>query len=263
MDYTKCLIPTISWALSALSYDENNVQRRISQLFPPFKTHFWSHNHGSHFHGVVMDRENDRAWHVHRGTDGDNGYGEFLSWLYDANMFFGPDGTHNGFCRLAHTAFDEAKGYLEDYNYLYECGHSQGSGVAPIDSCLCVENLTFKHVQCDLFAAPPCFKLIGAVRFNKHMADGKLSCTRYVNPNDPVASSILRNGKSMLLNGVDVGEEVILADITPQRLGPIEVLNHSCAQYNAAYMIHLINNCNSVPVLDIKLLAEINEWIVN
>lgn len=263
MDFSKCLTTTISWVLAILSYDEDHAVDNVRQLFPSFKVHFWISKRGSHAHGVALDDDEGRAWHFHRGTDGFSTLGKAISWFNNACMVAGRDGTHNGFDRLAHRAFDDCKLYLENYDYLYESGHSQGAGVAPLDACLCVENLTLKHVQCDLFATPPCVKKAGKRRIDNHINNGIVSGNRYVMPGDPISSNKLRNENSILLNGEDVFEEVLLPDLLIHEVGFLEVINHSGRFYNAGYMQHLINWTNALPEPDLKLLAKINDWIVN
>lgn len=262
MDYSDCMPSTISWALSALAYDENRMVDHVQKLFPSFKTHCWSHDNGSHFHGVTIDPR-IRIWHWHRGTDGYDTLGKLESWFNNFCVGTGKDGTHNGMDRLAHHAFDDAKYYLEKYDYIYECGHSQGGGVAPLDACLCVENLTPKHVHADLFSAPPCVTPTGAKRINMYIHNGMLSCNRYVMPGDPIASQALRMQRLPLLNGEDVGEEVILPDLFVQRIGPGELLNHSCRVQNAAYMMLITKYSFEPPAKDLKLLSKIHDWIVN
>jgi hypothetical protein len=263
MDFSQCLPSTICWALSALSYDEDKVQTYIMELFSSFRTHFWSHDRGAQFHGVVIDEREGRIFHVHRGTDGFDKIGNLRSWLTDLRIFTGDDGVHNGFQRYGDRAFDEAKRYLENYNDIFITGHSQGSGVGQYDCCLCVENLTLSHVEANLFAVPPCFNQTGADRFNAHLRSGLLSCNRFVNPNDPIAASWLRNKHALVLNGCDVGKEIVLPDITLFDLGPVEFLNHSCAQYNASYGLWLAQGLQHKHIYDYLLLGKIAKWLVN
>lgn len=261
MDFTQCLPATISWVLSALSYDEEKVQMYVGELFPSFTTRFWAHDRGAQFHGIVMDDRTGRVFRVHRGTDGFDNLGNIRSWLTDLRIFAGSDGVHNGFQHYGDRAFNDAKRYLENYDTIYVGGHSQGSGVGQYECCLCVENLTLKHVHADLFAVPPAFEAIGAARFNRHVGSGKLSCNRFVNRNDPIASPVLRGDR--FFKGVDVGEKQSLPDITKFRLGPVEVLNHSCAQYNAAYALWLAGALKYKHLQDYLLLGKIAKWIIN
>lgn len=67
-DLTKCSVPTISWALSALSYD-HRVNEYIHELFRNFKTRSWSFDHGAQFFGIAYDEVSGRIFDWHRGTD--------------------------------------------------------------------------------------------------------------------------------------------------------------------------------------------------
>lgn len=248
----------ISWLLSALSYDEQNIGDYITALLPGFKYHFKSHDRGSHFYGVVTDDSEGRAWQVNRGTDGYDKFGNAKSWINDLKICTGDDGVHDGFQMLGDTVFDNFKKILENYDYLYITGHSQGAGVSPYVACLCAENLTIKHCQFDTFAVPPTGTPVFKKRVDDHLSSGKMSGCRYNTFADPITSFWIRK----LFNGADVGEEFILPKIIRYQLGPANAINHSCAIYNASMITHFAM-IGDHHYEDYKMFGEIARRIVN
>ncbi|MCK9428854.1 MAG: hypothetical protein M0R17_02435 [Candidatus Omnitrophica bacterium] len=237
---------------SFLSYDEKNVQDKIHKTFKDHKTHFIKNEDGSHFFGLIIDNINKIAYLVNRGTDGDNNLGNLHSWLYDANLFTGSDGMHNGFQKLANKVFDQFKDILVNYKTIVCCGHSQGSGVAQILAKLCCENLSKdKKIKLIVFAAPPSGNYTFKEIVQKFIDNGQLEVERYIMPGDPIASKKLRNKKSILLNGEDVGPDSWLPDIIQTKLGPFEAINHSCKVYVVGLILELLKS-------DIETLEDLN-----
>lgn len=277
-DFTRCSIETISWVLSAISYDEARISQIVSELFRGFKSRFWSHKRLSHFYGVVYDEKTGRIWDVNRGTDGDGPIGNLWSWLYDIDVFKGREGVNKGFKRLGDTSFNNVKQYLKHFQTIIHTGHSQGAGVAPYKACLSIENLwLYERVYFLTFAPPPTGNGVFAKRVNEYIAEGILSGTLFINPGDPIASKNLRDEDAVLLNGVDVGNLAILPDINLHDRGPLALLNHSCGQYHASYGLFIEEDAGKhsnngrllfsptyhVPFEDKKLLAVVSRLIIN
>ena len=259
------LTSTISWVLSALSYDEVNIVEYATTLFGKgFNADFQGTKNGSHFYGIVIDKKEGRAWIVNRGTDGYNKRGNLRSWVrYNANIFTGSDGVHNGFQRLGDRSFDNIKHYLWDINTVFCVGHSQGSAVAPYQACLCVENITsIKHVHFDLFANPPTGNKMFKRRVVKHFKGGKMSGDRYVNKDDIISSPLLRKKNSILLNGVDVGNEIKLPIFMRHKTLSTPFINHSCTTYNFL-MFMLYAKMGYHHTEDYELLVKVHDLIVN
>ncbi len=258
----------ISWSLAALSYDEDNIIDNIKELFPKFKPHFKANNeHKSHFYGVVIDEENKRCFVVSRGTDGDKTLrGNLASWSYNANIIAGPDGVHNGFQKLGNDVINnqEFKNYFYKYNNrVIACGHSQGSGCSQYILCLLAENFpSVKEIKGYVFAAPPSGNQIFANRFKALEESGRISLDRYVTNRDPITSKFLRNTDSLLLNGVDVGNEIILPEMIKYDLKLANVLNHSTAIYNSGLML-LCSNDPKYTLEDLQMLGKVGKKIIN
>jgi hypothetical protein len=265
-DFTECLQPTISWALSSMIYNDS-FQDLVPALFDCFEVHQWRSRHGDHVHAVVLDRENNRMFHVNRGTGGDNWWGKLKSWGTDMNLYAGEDGVHDGAQKYGNDAFNDAAEYYWKFPLVIVDGQSQGAMVAPYLARLIAENIAIKktdmHIHCDLFSYPPTFNETGAAVFNKHMRAGLISCDRYTLEGDPVASEFFRQDNG-LLAGVDVGHEIKLPDIIKQRVA--NVMAHSCSIVNCAYMQHLIklykNRIGHIEK-DLMLLGLLSDLIVN
>lgn len=251
---------TISWVLSALSYDENHVADYVTTLFPGFSCHFKGSDDGAHFYGVVIDPKIGRTWWVNRGTDGYDGKGNFKSWLYDLNIIKGADGIHNGFQKLGNDAFNEIKPYLYDADQIFVTGHSQGAGVSPYGARLCVENLDWiKHIHFDSFAPPPTGNSVFADSLKPYFESGKLSGDNYKIKKDPVCSDVFRDTDSFFLDGVDVGTQINLPAPFNYPVGP---LYHSCWIYNLCMMLSYAQ-MGHTHIDDYHLLGKIHNWIVN
>lgn len=266
IDYAnECMESTISLVLAGLAYDEDNVVDKIKMLFPSLKPHFWGHNGGSHFHGVVEDKNRKRIRSVGRGTDGYRFGGKLLSWMTNARLLKTKEGFHRGFYRYAERSFKLERHYLENYEYINMGDHSQGCGYGVIEAYLICKYLkSVKHVTCSLFSAPPAMDERGAKLINDYIESGKLSIDNYWTPGDPISSRVLRNPDSILFNGKDVGTSIKLPDlIEAKRYRIVDVVSHSPRMNIAAFIIHLIDRCNDMPKADFKLLAQALRMMVN
>lgn len=252
-----------SWALAALSYDEDKVADHIRELFPEMCLHFKSTKNGCHFYGVAMDDRSGTIYIVNRGTDGYTPAGNFRSWMRNLRLLTGEDGVHNGFQEAGNRVIDDFKMYLYKYETCVVCGHSQGAGVAQYELCLLAEYFpNLKTIHGDIFAAPPAFDNVGKARFDAHVADGRLSLDRYVTKGDPIDSNILRNPRSFLLGGCDVGREIELPTIIGYDLKIANVVKHSTRVYNAGLMQMCAADW-SYKDADLRMLGMIGERIVN
>lgn len=225
----------ISWLLSALSYDERNLKDYVKCLLPGFECYQFVSKHGDSFYGVVTDKKNGRAWQFNRGTDAFDPWGKLMAWMVNIRVNDrNGDGIFDGIEEHGEEVFDNTKRILEDYDVLYVEGHSRGGNESPYIACLCVENLTVRHVHFDSFASFPTGTQIFADRVNRHITSGILSGTRYNTFGEPLSNQKLRDR----VGGVYAGEEIVLPPIIRYSLGPIDALNHSCTVYNAAMMVH-------------------------
>lgn len=256
------LSTTLSWIFSALSYDENKICEYILKYFPKFKCHFKAFNDGSVFCGVVIDEKNGRLWSVKRGTDGFNKGGEIKSWIRDLNLITGSDGVHNGFQSIGNMGFDYFKNYFYNVDEIFVCGHSQGAGVAPYESCLVVENIpNIRHCHFDIWAAPPTGDERFFNRIKSHNINGILSGDRYISKKDPINTKLFRLDWIPLLDGVDVGEECYLPEIIGYNLGPGNYVNHSPKVYNAQMILFYLN-IKYTHFEDYEILGKIHEKII-
>jgi hypothetical protein len=251
----------ISWFLAALIYDERKIIEYVTAVLH-MKCHFHGADDGSEFFGVVIDDDNGIVYLPYRGTDGYTPEGNIRSWVTDLRILPGRDGVANGFQDCGNAAFDRFKNYLYHVDEVVIEGHSKGGGVAPYEACLCVENLShLQHVNVNVFAAPPTGDMTFYNRFAAHQETGKLSCTRYVLPGDPITSSVLR-GPVPPLNGVDVGDLTILPKLIRYKIGPAGTVNHSCTLYNAAIAI-MLGNDPKATFEEFQFVGLIHKLLVN
>lgn len=239
-DFNNCSVDLKAWAFSCLSYRERDVSELIRIIFNRCVTRFWSTRLGSHFHGVVIDKDSEAVFQVNRGTDGYNALGKLASWMYDLRIFKNREGVHSGFAALGSEAFAVAYDYLREFPMIIHTGHSQGAGVALYNaglSCKYINNNSW--VRFITFAAPPTGDHRFAGKMRKYMKQGRLSGKIHINPQDPIASKKLRDSSKIFLNGEDVGRIVILPDINNYDRGLGSLFNHSCEQYNAALSLWL------------------------
>ncbi len=256
------LLPeTISIGLSALSYDEKNCQDNINNLFPDSRSHFWSFERGAQFFGIVYENE-DAIFQVNRGTDGYTWFSNIHSWFYNVNILTGPDGIHNGFEFLGNRVFNVTKEYLSRFKNIYFVGHSQGGSITPYLACLAVENLSWvKNIYFYGFETAPCFDKNGVSRVQNYINDGKVHGNLFATPGDPISSSILRNKKSILLDGVDAVPITMMPDVILYSLGLKEAINHSPMLNIYSYMRYLHDVILLKHPIDYIFLLDIAERI--
>lgn len=252
-----------SWMLSALSYDEDNIVSNVYDFLPHVKCRFRKTKNGDHFYGIVVDDKTGKFWIVNRGTDGDNFYGKFKSWCRNLRVLTSGDGIQNGFQDAGDRIIEEYKNIICNYDAGFVCGHSQGAGVAQYQLCLLTENFpNVKTIHGDVFAAPPTFNKIGFERFKKCLRTGKMSLDRYVVSGDPIDSGFFRNKNSLIFNGVDVGNEILLPEIIGYDLKVANVIKHSPRIYNAGLIIKALND-GVCGIDEIRMYAKIGIRIVN
>lgn len=252
-----------SWALSALSYDEKGITKRIKTLFPHLKPRFKHDHNGSHFYGAVADDINGVLYIVNRGTDGFNHLGRFKSWARNLRLLTSGDGVHNGFQDAGNRVVDDFKNGIYNYETVVACGHSQGAGITQYILCILAEN--FSNLRCihgDVFASPPTFNITSKKRFLAHSKKGAITLDRYLVDGDPIDSEILRNQKGAFLKGVDVGNEIILPTIVMYDLGLANVIKHSCRIYNAG-LLQMCAADDRFTHDELKILAAVGDTLVN
>jgi len=250
-------------AFAFWSYDEEHCVDKINEAFKgKLKPHFFKNPDGSHFYGYVTDAKTGTVYGVNRGTDGDDRAGNLHSWLYNANVFTGRDGMHNGFEKRGNIVFDTVKPVLPRFRRVVWTGQSQGASVSQITAKLSCENLSAdKPIEFVVFAAPPPGNRTFADTMTPYFVSGRLIGTRYTMPGDPIASKVLRNPNSCILNGVDNGSEIVLPDLIQYRIGPAETVNHSCRMYAAGMLMQMA--LDGARDDEYELMGKIFKWCVN
>lgn len=251
-------------ALAFWSYDEENCVDKINRAFRGrLRPHFVKSPDGSHFYGMVSDPDTGTAWIVSRGTDGDTPAGNARSWLYNANVFTGRDGMHNGFQERANIVFDRFKSDLPRFYRVVFVGHSQGAAVSQILAKLACENLSSdKTIDFIVFAAPPPGNRVFAATLMPYFINRQLTGVRWIMPGDPIATPLLRNEKSWLFNGVDNGEERMLPDLIQYKIGPAEVAMHSCRIYTTAMMLQMALDGGHTDT-QYEFMGQVFRWCAN
>jgi len=224
-------------------------------MFPFLKCYFWKNADGSHFHGVALDIALDRTWQVNRGTDGDRFIGKLHAWLYNLNVFAKVKGVHPGFKKLGDLAFGLSNFYLGKSREVICVGDSAGAAVAPYIAVRVVDELRNEMTDSALRVKFVTFSAVptGTAEFARHVNEltsrDLLKGRRFVMPGDPANSEFLRRHKSLLLNGVDVGQSVRLPDINLyDGFSPVALINHSPAQINASLNLWLdADDCAFLP----------------
>lgn len=228
----------LSWLLAALIYDENRIADYVTGLLG-LKCHFEGSDGGAEFFGIVIDERRGHAYLPYRGTDGYDPRGNLVSWAHNFDIKTSGDGVEDGFQKCGDIAFNRFKHYLYNVDTASLQGHSKGGGVVPYEACLCAENLpNLKSIVVHPFANPPTGNALFERRFNGHVAAGKISGDRRILPGDPIASKLFRL-RVPPLNGVDVLDLIELPKIVRYKMGPANVLNHSCCMYNASIAVQV------------------------
>lgn len=245
------LLPeTMALALSTLSYDEENCQNIINNLFPKSVNRFWSFDNGAQFFGFVYEDE-DTIFQVNRGTDGNTWFSNLHSWFYNVNIFTGPDGVHNGFEFLGNRVFNTVKKYLPRFKNIYFTGHSQGGSITPYLACLTVENInTINNVYFIGFETAPCFNKYGISRIQKH--EGKIHGTLFATPGDPIN----------VVGGVDAVSITMMPDIVLHNLSIAEAINHSPMLNIYSYMRYLHDKVKLKHPTDYMFLLDVAEKVI-
>jgi hypothetical protein len=252
------------WALASLCYDEYNFIDYISQIVPNAKFEMSIDKNGAHYYGWIGDKTTDTLHFVYRGTDGIDEFGNFKSWLTNANIFTSGDGVHNGFQKIGDSCFDKAKPHIYNYHIHRHYGHSQGGAEAQYGAVLSAENVSNLTLsQFIVFASPPAGNHLFGDRVNNLIRQNKLMGFRYVFPNDPITTKVLRNPSSSLLNGVDVGIECLLPNTLRYTDRPLfNLLAHSPQQYTAGMIAReLMRDEPNIEIL--KSLEWVRERLAN
>lgn len=250
---------TKNFIYAALSYREDKVQELVYRLLG-LKSHWKAGHRGNSFYGVVLDPKNSILTIVTRGTDGFDWVGNLQSWWRNARILTGSDGVHNGFQDLGNEIIEFAKPYLTKFKLIELTGHSQGTGPSQYMLKLIGDFITKKqinnivHAHADIFAYAPCgderFKAI----IDRYKDLGLVSCDGWLTEGDPIGSDVLRNEKTILLDGVDICKKHVLPVIVKYDLSVANVVKHSTKVYNAGMVFQCLREGK---LIDAEYLASI------
>jgi len=225
-----------------LSYRGNDTAEKILGLRDGLSCKFESRENGALKFGYVIDEIYEILYLIGRGTGGD-GLANLVSWgKYDLNLCTGEDGEHNGFQNAGNQFFEwlKSEGVLDRFHGFVTGSHSQGSGYMQRVLLLLSRHYDKRHVESHLFACPPYFKKQHELELSGFLQSSHcpMTVTRYVQPGDPISHDALRDNDSPFgwLDGVDIGNTYRLPDLAIQKLGPAELINHSC-RFQVAAMI--------------------------
>jgi hypothetical protein len=225
------------FALSVLSY-RKNFEEYIPIIAPGCTFHFDRHKNGAYYHGVVIDEKTGTIEPVFRGTDGDNVLGQAQAWFTNARIFTGPDGIINGCQEVVEGFLNKYGGYFKNMKTSHSKGHSQGSMCAKILALFVAEQ--FKNIDLSTFETYADFPA-GDKRFEnrcmiQHEA-GRLHGNFTNLRGDPAGSPKLRNENNPLLDGVDSGTKMMVADVLgPHADSALGLFAHSPRAYCFAKM---------------------------
>jgi hypothetical protein len=229
-------------AFAFLSYRTSDMVEKILGLRDGLSCKFESRENGALKFGYVVDEIYEILYLVGRGTGGD-GLANLVSWgKYDLNVVCGQDGEHNGFQNAGNQFFEwlKSEGVLDRFHGFVTGSHSQGSGYMQRVLLLLSRHYPTRIVDAYLNACPPYFKKGHEIELSGFLQSPHcpMSVTRYVQPGDPIAHDALRDNDSLFgwRDGVDIGDTYTLPDLALQKLGPAELINHSC-RFQAASMI--------------------------
>lgn len=256
----------VTWFFAALIYDEKNIKKYAKEILG-LKFDFTTTKDGSEFFGIAIDEKKGIAYLPYRGTDGYTKMGKIKSWMNNLKISTSGDGVEDGAQEMGNNAFNKYKKRLYNVRKANLGGHSKGGMVINYEGCLIAENI--KNIEItvvDTYGNPPTGDCLFEKRFKKHEAEKKLYGRRWAMPGDKIATKWFR-GKNKPFNGKDVGIEMKLNPIIIHKLGPIDLINHSCRIYHAAIKdialsLYLKDNV-SVNKEDLKLLNKMDNLIVN
>jgi len=245
-----------AWALASLCYDEENFPGIIELFFKTSRYRMWKKENGSQFYGFVMI--NDDIWIFIRGTDGDNLLGKAEAWLSNLNLKKGNDGQFDGFQNVANEVFDNIKRSLYGVGNIYIVGHSQGAGIAQNLVKLVAENIGYAdELVFYLYASPPAGNQIFYDRIKVLSEAKKIRGYNYSTPGDPVCSDKLRRKDAVILDGCDIGQNILLPGvITYFSSVPLCTIQHSPQVYTIAMMIREIS-LHALDKIDRRVLMDL------
>jgi hypothetical protein len=237
-DFRMCHIDVQAWAFASLIYRKEDFITLVRSLFRSYTVRQWSSKHGSMAGAIVYDWDHDQAFFVARGTDGDDILGSIRSWLYDLQVAKNKDGGHSGFASVSRQMMRSLPVGRTPRN-VYFTGTSMGAAVSVHNAfSYFKKNTQSANIRFISFSGPPPGDEHFAELVNNYLQDPKgdahFSGRLYVMPQDPVSSKKLRRQNSVFLDGVDIGELVLLPDINLYDGNVLTgLINHSGRQWNA------------------------------
>lgn len=265
-DFHKCNYDTISLALASLIYRRDDAYEVIKAIFPRMNLKIYDRLHSAQLFAIAVCDVDNVLWNINRGTGGKDLIGRTLSWLYDAFILKTKYGTHSGFSKMSEYAMKFLKPMLKDYAKLKCVGTSQGAAVSVLVAAEAAGNIAVSDFTG--FAPVPAGDAKHAAMINYLISLGLMSGKLFINPDDPAASTSLRNANSKLLNGAYAGEIITLEDINKHDVGISRLNNHSPAQYVASYALWRckMNQGESMSATvsrDLKLLSLLPDLLIN
>lgn len=257
-----------AWGLAALIYTKNKADdmdfiNYARELFG-LKVYEKFDLTGSLLYACATDEKTGDLYIINRGTAGFGFWGNIMSWCRNANIPTGRDGIHNGFGAASEHIIKSFEHQIKDAEAVRVQGQSQGAGLTIVESLHIAERFdNVKKIIANAFACPPVFDKKGAASIMPYIQSGKIDLTRWNGHGDPIDSEVLRNDKTIFLDGVDVGDEVTLHQIVKFESTPsLHLIQHSNSITNASLM-QMFSECESITIDDIKLLGKIGKAIIN
>lgn len=243
-----------AWGLSSLIYTKRSAEdttfvNYARSLFG-LKVYEKFDSTGSLLYACAMDEKTGELHIINRGTSGFTWWGNLMSWCRNANIPTGFDGIHNGFGGASEKIIESFKHQIMDADTIRIQGQSQGAGLTIAESFHIADKFkNVKKIIANAFACPPVFDKKGAAAMLPYIESGRAELTRWNGHGDPIDSEVLRNEKSIFLDGVDVGKEITLYQVIRFESTPsLHVIQHSNAVTNASLM---------------QMFSESAEWFIS
>lgn len=262
-----------SWGLAALSYEELKLIDYARRLFDIKMYCKMDDEHCSLFAGCGLDESTGILRIVNRGTDGLDSLGNKKSWFRNARIVAGKDGIHNGFGDAADRVVSWFVHQLRDADGIILSGQSQGSDLSLVEAFYIAESFpNIKRIHVDAFSCFPAFNQKGADNFQPYLDSGRVTIRRYDSKGDPSRWPMFRDPKTVLRNGVDMGEGVELHTVIKfSSTLSLKLLPHSNAISNSAFFQMVAMQAKKAKTEAEKkemfelliLLGEIGEGITN
>lgn len=257
-----------AWGLAALIYTKRSATDTTfvdyaRSLFG-LKVYEKFDSTGSLLYACAIDEKTGELHIINRGTAGFGFWGNLMSWCRDLNIPTGKDGIHNGFGAASEHIIESFKHQIADAETVTEQGQSQGAGLTVIGSYHIAERFkNVKKIIANAFACPPVFDKKGAAAIMPYIESGRIELTRWNSHGDPIDSEVLRNEKTIFLDGVDVGNEIELFKAIKFHPTPsLHVIQHSNTITNLCLM-QMFSEQESTTIDQIKLLGKIGKVIIN